>query len=893
MRATHARSIEVRGIRGGSVADPRERPDVPDTGPPSSETITEDGTALGPAEARIGAYRVLKLVGTGGMGDVFLAFDGRLQRRVAIKRLRSDASVTPRARERLRREAEAAAAFSHPAIVQVYDIVSDASGDAIVMEYVQGETLDALCSRGPLPPRQVAAIGRQVAEGLAAAHAVGLIHRDLKTQNVMLTPSGQARILDFGLAKRLEPLPSDQALTAEGSLLGTVPSMSPEQAQGRPLDGRSDLFSLGVLLYEIGTGQPPFRGENPTETLLNLIGRPPRPIREVNPGIPSRLAHLVDQLLEKDPGRRPPSASDVAARLAEMEARLGSEASEYDAAGPRGDVATIEDSPLPGSRRRSMVIAAVAALGLVATIVATTALRRRGAASVPTAVLVAEASLASTAPDERTRFAAFAVREAVVRTLAGLEGVEPVAPEELPASPLPLQDTARWVAADEVVVPALDCGGATCRVSLRRQRAGDAHVLASSRPFDVSSEPEEALGLTSAVALGVREVYAGHAPRGPAASLELRSADFEQYLSLRRRASAGQVLGAADVDELERIAQSSPGLTDARVLAASAARAGKDRPRALRVLQGGSPEDQLDPRLLHQRFLLELETGRITDAERALSALEARVPGDLRVLRGRAQLLILQGRLAEAAEVRRHVLRQRPTWRNLWFLADVETEVGDEKAARGHLRQLLAISPGNPRGRAKLAELEWFLGDPAEAVRLYEGLLGEHETQENVANLGWSRLLAGDHGGAAEAYRRALELRPADLRARLNLGIALQGMGDDAGAHQAYRELIDRASARASAATASERLLEAQALARVGRKVEAVELTMRALNEGQRGRQEVFQAALIYAMCGDTNHALVLARDARQRGLSRSWFRIPGFETMRGVPGFQELLAPS
>ena len=872
------------------MADPKDAERRPAAPPESSETVTEDaGAALGGSQAHIGAYRILELIGTGGMGDVFLAYDERLRRRVAIKRIRSDAEATPRARQRLRREAEAAAALSHPAIVHVYDIVSDDSGDAIVMEYVQGETLDVMRSRGPLPPRQATNIGRQVAEGLAAAHALGFVHRDLKTQNVMLTPSGQVRILDFGLVKELErPLP-DQALTAEGSLLGTLRSMSPEQAQGRSLDARSDLFSLGVLLYEICTGRPPFEGESPTETLVQLIAHPPRPIRDVNPQVPSRLATLVDQLLEKDPARRPASAAELAARLAEMEGLEG-ETGSAAAADPRGDSRTIADSPARATWRRSIPIVAGVAL-LVAAAFALDALRRRGTVDPPTAVLVAEPNLASPAADERTRLAAFAVRESVVRTLAGLQGIEPVAAEELPANPLTLQQTARAVAADEVVVPAIDCSGASCRVSLRRQRAGDAHVLASSTPVDVSSEPEDALGLASAIVLGVRELYAGHALRGAVPNLELRGADFERYLSFQRRASGGQVLTAADVDELERLAQSSPGLIEARLLAASAARALKDRTRALRVLQGGSPDDQADPRLLRQRFLLDLETGQMSDAERALSALEARVPGDVRVLRGRAQLLILQGRLAEAAEVRRHVLRLRPTWRNLWFLADVETETGDEKAAREHLRRLLEISPDNPRGRAKLAELEWFLGDPAQAVRIYEGLLKEQETPENIANLGWSRLLAGEYGAAADAYRRALELRPADLRARLNLGIALQGLGDDAGARLAYGEVLERAAVRGAAGplTASERLLQAQALARLGRKVEAVELTMQALNEGQRGRQEVFQAALIYALCGDTNHALVLARDARQRGLSRSWFRIPGFETMRAVPGFAEL----
>jgi serine/threonine-protein kinase len=480
------------------VADPKDRETGPEAVGDASpiDTATDDPGSGHASNIRIGVYQVLDLLGAGGMGDVFLAFDARLHRRVAIKRIRSDAPVTARARERLRREAAAVAALSHAAIVHVYDILTDDSGDAIVMEFVEGEPLSAALSRGPLPLAQAIDVGRQVAEGLAAAHAAGLIHRDLKSRNVMLTPSGQVKILDFGLAKRLRQTPGEDTLTAEGSLLGTVSSMSPEQAQGLPLDARSDLFSLGILLYELSTGRPPFRGESPAQTLLKLMAEPHPSIAERVPDIPPSLATLIDELLEKAPERRPATATEVATRLGEI-AQLAP------LKGPRPSDARLAGAPAATAAPRR-ALAAVGVLLLLAAAFGGYRLLRRGRATPAVAVLVIEPVLPPNGADERPRLAVFAVRESIVRALTGLDGIEPVTADDVAADALTLPQRARAAGADEMVVPAVDCAGASCRVSLRRQRARDAHVLGNSKPFDVSSEPEEALALASAVAIHVR-----------------------------------------------------------------------------------------------------------------------------------------------------------------------------------------------------------------------------------------------------------------------------------------------------------------------------------------------------------------------------------------------------
>ncbi len=253
------------------------------------------------------------------MGAVWRAWDERLERWVALKQIRADATLR-HGRERLRREARAVARLSHPAIVHVYDILEGADGDWIVMELVEGRTLRCLLSEEKaLPPARAVKLCREIAEGLAEAHAHGILHRDLKASNVIVGSSGRAKILDFGLAKELprEGEEETQSLTgsAPGMILGTAFAMSPEQALGAPLDERSDLFSLGSLFYEMLTGEAPFRAESSTLSLSRVIHHQVPPLQETHPGIPAAVCDVVDWLLQKDPLRRPQSAAEVSAAL--------------------------------------------------------------------------------------------------------------------------------------------------------------------------------------------------------------------------------------------------------------------------------------------------------------------------------------------------------------------------------------------------------------------------------------------------------------------------------------------------------------------------------------------------------------------------------------------------
>jgi len=261
---------------------------------------------------RLAHYEILDVLGRGGMGVVLRGVDVRLDRVVAIKVLAPHRAADATARTRVMREARAAAAVSHPHVVGIHGVDEFNGLPYLVMEYVAGPSLQQKIDGGALPLAQILRIGGQVASGLAAAHAQGLVHRDVKPANILLEGGVErVKVTDFGLARAAD----DARLTQAGAVYGTPQYMSPEQARGDPVDQRSDLFSLGSVMYAMGTGRPPFRGETGLAVLRRVCDDTPRPIREVNPDIPEALAEIVHKLLAKNPDDRFQSASAVAELL--------------------------------------------------------------------------------------------------------------------------------------------------------------------------------------------------------------------------------------------------------------------------------------------------------------------------------------------------------------------------------------------------------------------------------------------------------------------------------------------------------------------------------------------------------------------------------------------------
>ena len=266
-------------------------------------------------ESRIvGPYIIRRELGRGGMGVVYLADDTRLSRRVALKALNEQLSLEPGGRERLRREARAAAALTHPGIATVYAIEEIEGRLYLSCEYVPGEPLRAMAKSGPLPIAQVVDIGVQLASALAAAHTAGIVHRDIKPENIVRTPSGVVKVLDFGLA-RSEAAPF---LSQTGVVLGTPAYLAPEQALGQPADFRSDLFALGLVLYELASGTNPFAANTVAGTLARIVEEEPLPLTQVQPAAAPDLERILSICLQKNPSFRYGSTQELVVDLQQL-----------------------------------------------------------------------------------------------------------------------------------------------------------------------------------------------------------------------------------------------------------------------------------------------------------------------------------------------------------------------------------------------------------------------------------------------------------------------------------------------------------------------------------------------------------------------------------------------
>ncbi|HEY0554744.1 MAG TPA: protein kinase, partial [Thermoanaerobaculia bacterium] len=839
----------------------------------------------------------------GGMGEVYRAYDQRLDRFVAIKLIRPESAENETARERFRREARAAARLSHPSIVQIHDIVESAESDAIVMELVEGESLALRIARGPLPIPEAVRLGREIAEGLAAAHAKGLIHRDLKPENVMITAEGRAKILDFGLAKRLE---GEAALTADQRVLGTFRSMSPEQARGLPLDPRSDLFSLGLLLYEALSGRSPFDASSTLETLTRICTHRQAPLREVDPAIPAPLSELVDRLLEKDPARRPQSAGDVARCLERLEGGTVKAPPEGPATlsyapvpvrESRSESAHAGGASSPGSVRRIGIFSAVAAL-LLAAGLGWWHLRRHPPLLY---VAVPKPVLAEGKKSAGVGVLAAGLRSSLFNALLSLDSVSPLAPELVDPIAGSPRDIARATAAGEVVTARLSCDLATCQITLDRVRGADGAIL-WSQSFVV---PIERPYLVSEAVYGyLRQAYPDR-PRQPGASHpEVRAEDYAEYMGLyesfdTRREEEYSI--AVILERIFRIQRTSPKFLDAYMFEAyilqqrfRSGRDPKDLARAYEILERARKLAPDDPRPLFSTFEVALLGENLERAAAALQELDRLQPGDARLLAQRARLMDRQGNGEEALALMRKATELLPSWRHLFWLGDMEYRQGQVAVARQDLHELLRRSPENPTGLSLLAQLELLDGDPKQAIALYERLVQRSPQYGYLSNLGLGYFLLGDFARAEHNFRLAWRLQPRNPFGVLNLADTCLLLRRKTEAESLYRLTLQLAEKDPTAASNWQLFsTRAQAFAHLGHSNEAVAAVQKALWLAPKNPQAAFEASLVYALLGDRASALFNAERAVRQGTEPRWFAMPWFDPLRSSLKFPGSAPPT
>ncbi len=842
---------------------------------PDAQTLEAGATVAEPFGVRqISQYRLLRTLGRGGMGVVYLAQDVELGREVALKFLRPHHQIRPADEARFRREAKAAASLDHPNIGTIYEIGEHEGQRFLAMAYYDGTTLaELLAGRADrrLATPEAAALAGQLASALAAAHAAGIVHRDLKPENVMVLPDGRVKLLDFGLARWVD----SGGVTEEGMAVGTAAYMAPEQLKGLRIGTAADLWALGMVLYEMLAGRRAFGGER-QGMIHSILCENPLPLREAVPEAPAVLETLVARCLAKEPRERP-SAAEVAAEL---------QASGLWATSGSGAV-------LPPPRRQGRGLWAIAGAAAVLLVLAVSVwlLTRKPAPTIYVAVLKPEIA-GSLSSEDQARVAAN-IQAALLRTVAALDGLAALDVNKVGAVKGPPTAVARAVAAGEVVASRADCTGDLCQVSLRRLGGEDGRVLWTEALQVPSSRPRL---FADAVAAALRQGYGDRRLRVPRLELEIEEKDYQAFLDLRGKITRE---GASDeaLDRLDELRRRAPSFVEAYVLEAKVARrryteTGEDRyiARGLAAVQDAIRIAPGDPRPLEARFELELTAGRLDEAEAALASLERIDPAGSLLQRG--LLAERRDRPAEALELMRAAVRLQPSWQNLLSLANAEYRQNLFDDARRHAEELLARSPGNLDGLQMLAQIE-LLRNPQRAVALLREAAKSDPGAISLTNLGVSLMLLRRYGEAEDSLRQALALQPENLDPVLNLADCLTLRGRTAEAHRLYARIVEATSEPSTAGDFHLSSVRAQALAHLGRTDEALEAIQQALRLSPDNGWLAYEAAVVYTVIGDRGSALFHARRAAAKDVGPNWFALPFFDPLRGEPAFQLLTTRS
>ncbi len=830
----------------------------------AADLLTETtGEEEGLAGHQMGPYRLLREIGSGGMGTVYEAEDTRLGRRVALKLLPPEYSRDRRAKARFLREARAAAAVDHPNLCTIHDVGESDGRLYIVLSYYDGETLRERIRRGPLPLAEARDVTNQVARGLARAHEAGIVHRDIKPANVFLTRRGEVKILDFGIAR----LEGDEAtVTRTGASWGTPAYMSPEQARGDSVDARTDIWSLGVMLYEMVAGRRPFGGESVEAVVSAILTQEPEPLERVRPDVPRELARVVESALAKSPAERYESAKEF---LADLESGKR----------PAG---------LP-ARRQSKILRLIAGTLAILVLLITLLVWRpwQAPASPPLRVAVLQPVVELEGNHAAPAFVATNVMDAALAALISREGLQPLDPPE--RSEDESVKAQRLLEADEALLPVLKCRDDSCRVSLHRRKARGG-TLKISDSFEVQAGFENAYLLAEGVQSRVQQVYSGYPLRPGLSTGSVRAEDYTAYAELQRRVDRGERLGKPELDRLDSLLRTSSGLVGAYELAIGIARSLGDIDRALDYAARAEKLAPYDPRPLFAHLRVELEDSRLEAASSTLARFEALAPGDIRVKTAKADLLEVSGELEEALNLREEVARRRPTWRYIRKLAILEFRLGESDSARHRLEALLAEQPNNQYLWVGMAAVESIFGDLRRAAELYEKLSGAEAAPAYTTSLGLIHYVLGEYDAAAAAYHRALALDPDNRWTRFDLATTLQAQGDETGARRLYRVLSKELDAAQPPLDEFTSMLRIQCLARLDRKDEATRLADAMLKVRPEEVQVLQQAAQVYALLGEPIQALYYMELALEKGMRREWFMIPEFHSLEKEPKFRDLL---
>jgi serine/threonine protein kinase/Flp pilus assembly protein TadD len=825
------------------------------------------------------------------MGEVWLAEDTRLHRQVALKMVRSADSIDEAARDRLMREARAAAALNHPHIATVHDVIEDQGRVVIVFEYVEGETLSDRLRRGPLPPPEAVTIAAQIATALAAAHAHGVVHRDLKPANVIVGADGHVKVLDFGIARMLAvgttgtagSLPSSSAV----GFIGTPSYAAPEQMVSAAVDERADLYALGVVLFEMISGRRPFAGNDPVQLASAKLSEDAPPLSSTGTLVPPALERFVASLLERDRADRPASAAEA---LAQLKAIYGHD---------------------PAPRRKAgfaVSAAAVAALVALAAFGAWELNRfARPAAVDPSAPpVIAVLPLANVSGDPSKDYVAAGIAESLIASLASLPSVTVLSRASVSEARTRAKTDAalaKDLGASYIVTGSVQESSGTLKVSLSLVKPDRTVAWGDSveAPFDRIFELQARLATALADALVVRASASERerVQQQPTSSAQAITAYWQGRALMERRDSAGNVAAA--------IAAFTEAITiDPRFALAHAALGEaywqryvetRDQAWVAKATESGVTALRLDANHPQVRYTLALTlagSGKLDEATEELTRALALRPNYEDARRQLGVVLARRGDIDGAVAQFQQAIALRPTgWAN-WSQMGVSLfQASRFREAAAAFTKVIELQPDNSFGFQQLGAAYQNLGEYELALDNYRKAIAIRPTPQAFSNIGVIHHLRREYSQAVEAYQRALELRPNSHITWRNLGDSYTRLGRRADAAAAYDRAIVQAEAELRVDSTDATTLSALAvyLAKAGRQAEAQSRIGAALADQPSDPLVTFRAAEVHALGGRRTDAVAMLQQAVARGMSLSRIREEeDFESLQTLESYRKLL---
>ena len=851
--------------------------------------------------ARLGPYQIVSLLGRGGMGEVYRAVDTRVNRTVAVKVLPAEAAAHPERRHRFERESHAVARLNHPHICTLYDVGNQDGVEFLVMEYLEGETLSARLTRGPLPIDESLRHATALAQAIARAHQERIVHRDIKPSNVMLTESG-AKLLDFGLAKlrgpeaspllgTLSDSPTDDAISHEGTIVGTYAYMAPEQLQGRAVDGRTDIYALGLLIYEMITGQRAFTKSSQAALIAAILTEDPPLMSALQPRTPASVERIVHTCLIKDPEARWQDARDLARELASAQA--GSNTTATAAAAAR-----------PIRRQRAMMIA-TAALAVVATIgVATVVWRGAGSREARNLVVLPCRAIGGDAQTQAYCDGLAETLSAKLMPLTASHGLQITSTLEARQKHVAnAADALGEFGATLVFEGSVFRSGDTLRVNYiivdaRTSTQVDAYSTTASASDPFTVQDRVAQWAVGALALQLnqpeRQALTAHGTSMPDA--------YEFYLQGRGYLLDPETPARVDaaIELFERALE--------RDTHFALAKAGVGRAYWLKYLATKDPQwvDRgrlaceesvtLDPALTDAYVCLGTLKDGVGKYTEAAAEFQHALDGDPTsddAYRGLAHAEEELGDFPAAERTYKRAIALRPQyWPGHTWIATFYRNRGRFAEAAEEYRQAVLLTPDNPKAYSDLGTVEILLGRYLEAIDAFNRSIALAPTYSAYSNLGITLFRMRRFDAAIQAFEKAQALRPGEYRVIGSLARAYYWKGDRERARDLYHEALERARTDlgVNPRDVDAHILLADYHAKLGDRRDALEELARAGDVSNNPHLLLFEA-FVYNQLGDRARALEALERAGAGGLPvaelHAWVEL---DALRDEPRFRALL---